>query len=184
MCGTTFGNFVLLAGMSPTTFRVTDPVESSSFQEIHLRRIPRAERGAWNELVGQHHYLGNGTMVGEQLGCVAEHRGKWVALLGWSAAACHLKGRDSWIGWNDNQRKGRLHLVAHNARFCLLTQAGEHPNRASYVMGLNWARLSADWQQAYGHPILVAESFVDLQLFRGTSCKATDWKALGATAGF
>ena len=98
--------------MSKTIFRVTDPIESSLLQEIQLRLITRAERGAWNDLVSQHHYLGNGTMVGEQLCYVAEHCGKWVALLGWSAAAYHLKGRDAWIGWNDNQRKGRLHLVA------------------------------------------------------------------------
>ena len=170
--------------MSKTTFRLTDPVESSFLKEIQLRLIPREERGAWNDLVSQHHYLGNGTMVGEQLCYVAEHRGKSVALLGWSAAAYHLKGRDSWIGWNDNQRKARLHLLASNARFCLLTEAGAHPNLASYVMGLNLARLSADWQQAYGHPILAVESFVDLQWFRGTSYKATGWKALGCTAGF
>ena len=165
--------------MSKTTFRVTDAIASALLQEIQLRLIPRAEREAWNGLVSQHHYLGNGTMVGEQLCYVAEHRGKWVALLGWSAAAYHLKGRDGWIGWNDHQRKGRLHLLANNARFCLLTQAGAHPNLASYMMGLNLARLSADWQQASGHPILVVESFVDLQLFRGTCSKATGWKAIG-----
>ena len=128
--------------------------------------------------------LGNGTMVGEQLCYVAEHRGQWLALLGWSAAAYHLKGRDGWIGWNDNQRRGRLQLLANNARFCLLTEAGAHPNLASYVMGLNLTRLSADWQAAYGHPILAVESFVDLQLFRGTCYKATGWKAVGCTAGF
>ena len=170
--------------MSQTTFRVTNPVESSFLDEIQLRLITQPEREAWNGLVSQHHYLGNGTMVGEQLCYVAEHHGKWVALLGWSAAAYHLKGRDRWIGWNDNQRQGRLHLVANNARFCLLTQAGEHPNLASYVMGLNLARLSADWQEAYDHPIVVVESFVDMQLFRGTCYKATGWKAVGCTAGF
>jgi hypothetical protein len=37
------------------------------------------------------------------------------------------------------------------------------------VMKLVLQRLSADWQQAYGHPVLVVESFVDGQLFRGTS---------------
>ena len=51
-------------------------------------------------------------------------------------------------------------------------------------MGLNLRRLSGDWQEAYGHPILVVESFVDLPLFRGTCYKATGWRAVGCTAGF
>jgi len=122
--------------------------------------------------------------VGEQLWYVAEVQGQWLALLGWSAAAYHLKGRDARIGWNETQRRARLSLLANNARFCLLTPAGAHPNLASYVMGQCLQRLSPDWQEAYGHPILAVESFVDTQLFRGTAYKATGWQALGCTAGF
>ena len=66
---------------------------------------------------------------------VAEYQGQWLALLGWSAAAYHLKGRESWIGWNDTQRRARLSLVANKARFCLLTPAGKYPNLASYMSG-------------------------------------------------
>jgi hypothetical protein len=51
-------------------------------------------------------------------------------------------------------------------------------------MGECLQRLSQDWQEAYGHPILAVESFVDTQLFRGTSYKATGWQAVGCTAGF
>ena len=105
------------------------------------------------------------------------------ALVGWAAPAYRLKGREGWIGWNETQRRSRLHLVATNARFCLLGEPGRHPNLASHVLARNLERLSQDWQEAYGHPILVVESFVD-RSFRGTSYKATGWKALGCTAGF
>jgi hypothetical protein len=50
------------------------------------------------------------------------------------------------IGWGDNQRRARLHLVANNARFCRLKVADPYPNLATRSMGLNWERLSADWQ--------------------------------------
>jgi len=93
-------------------------------------------------------------------------------------------GQDVGRGRSDNQRRSRLHLLANNARFCLLSAAGEFPNLASKVMALNLARLSEDWQQAYGHPILLVESFVDPQLFRGTAYKASGWKMLGCTSGF
>jgi hypothetical protein len=104
--------------------------------------------------------------------------------LGWSAASYHLKGRDGWIGWDANQRRARLHLVANNGRFCRLGEPGQYPNLASRAMALNLARLSRDWQDQYGHPIVLAESFVDLEWFRGTAYKASGWKAVGTTAGF
>src|SRR5208337_1990213 len=78
----------------------------------------------------------------------------------------------------------RLRLIANNARFCLLSDPGEYPNLASRAMALNVARLSEDWQQTYGHPIILAESFVDPQLFRGTAYKASGWQALGYSSGF
>jgi len=58
------------------------------------------------------------------------------------------------------------------------------PNLASRVMKLCLQRLAADWQSAYGHPVLVVESFVDSQLFRGTCYKASGWTLLGQTQGY
>jgi hypothetical protein len=161
-----------------------DPAEAAVLDQITVRRIQPAEQARWNQLVSQHHYLKNASLVGERLCYVAEYQGQWLALLGWSAAAYHIRARDLWIGWNDNQRRARLPLVASNSRFCLLTDRGQHPNLASRVLALNQARLSQDWQEAYGHPILLVESFVDTQLFRGTAYKAAGWKALGQSAGF
>jgi hypothetical protein len=152
--------------------------------QIDVRLIEPQEQERWDELVRQNHYLKNANLVGERLCYVVGYQGQWLALLGWSAAAYHIRARDEWIGWNDNQRRARLRLVANNARFCLLTQPGQYPNLASRAMGLNLARLATDWQQVYGHPIVLAESFVDGQLFRGTAYKASGWQAVGQSAGF
>jgi hypothetical protein len=170
--------------MRKREFRVTDPSEAAFLGEVEVRLLEAHELARCEQEVCEKHYLKNAQLVGERLWYVAEYQGQWLGLLGWSAAAYHLKGRESWIGWNDTQRRARLSLVANNARFCLLTPAGEHPNLASYVMGQCLQRLSEDWQEAYGHPILVVESFVDTQLFRGTCYKATGWRAIGCTAGF
>lgn len=170
--------------MRKKTFRITDPIEAGFLAQVVVRRVLPQEMARCRQEVCENHYLQTADLVGEQLWYVAEYQGQWLALLGWSAAAYHLKGRDTWIGWNDTQRRARLPLIANNARFCLLTPAGEHPNRASYAMGQCLEQLSQDWQEAYGHPILAVESFVDTQLFRGTCYKATGWQALGCTAGF
>ena len=161
-----------------------DPAEAAVLDQITVRRIEPAEQARWNQLVSQHHYLKSARLVGERLCYVAECQGRWLALLGWSAAAYHIRARDQWIGWNDNQRRARLPLLANNARFCLLAAPGQYPNLASRVLALNGARLSQDWQEAYGHPIVLVESFVDTQLFRGTAYKAAGWKAVGQSAGF
>ncbi len=161
-----------------------DPAEAAVLDQITVRLIQPAEQDRWDELVSQHHYLKSANLVGERLCYVAESEGRWVALLGWSAAAYHIRARDQWIGWNDNQRRARLPLVASNARFCLLTAASQYPNLASRVLALNQARLSSDWQEVYGHPILLVESFVDTQLFRGTAYKSAGWRAVGLSAGF
>jgi len=170
--------------MRKKTFRITDPIEAGFLTQVVVRRVLPHERARCQQEVCEKHYLKNADLVGEQLWYVAEYQGQWLGILGWSAAAYHLKGRDTWIGWNETQRRARLGLLANNARFCLLAPAGEHPNLASYVMGQNLQCLSADWQEAYGHPILAVESFVDTQLFRGTCYKATGWQAIGCTAGF
>jgi len=164
--------------------QVSDPAEQAVLESVTVRLIRPEEQARWEELVSEHHYLKNAHMVGERLCYVAEYQGQWMALLGWSAAAYRVKARDAWIGWNDNQRRGRLPLVANNARFCVLGAAGQYPNLASRVMALNLERLSADWQAAYGHPVVLVESFVDPQLFRGTAYKASGWQAVGLSAGF
>lgn len=161
-----------------------DPAEAEVLEQITVRVILPQEQARWDELVTTHHYLKNANLVGERLCYVAEHKGQWMALLGWSAAAYHVRARDQWIGWSDNQRRARLRLVANNARFCLLSERGKHPNLGSRALSLNMERLSQDWMEAYGHPILMAESFVDPQLVRGTTYKAAGWHAVGCTSGF
>jgi hypothetical protein len=170
--------------MSKSRLVLTDPAEAAVVNEIQVRLVRPEEEAEWNRLMTEHHYLKSAHLVGEQLRYVAEYQGRWLALLGWSAAAYHLKGREGWIGWDQNQRQARLHLVANNARFCRLGAAGQYPNLASRAMGLNLERLSADWRANYGHPIVLVESFVDLEWFRGTAYKASGWKPVGATAGF
>lgn len=157
--------------------------EQALLDGVTVRLIEPSERARCDLLLEQQHYLHSADLVGEQLRYVAECHGQWLALLSWNAAAFHLKDREAWIGWNPAQKRRRLCLVVNNSRFLILD--GVHcPNLASRVMKLCLARLSEDWQRAYGHAVLVAESFVDSQLFRGTCYKASGWTLLGLTQGY
>ena len=58
------------------------------------------------------------------------------------------------------------------------------PNLASRTLALNLKRLSPDWLTAHGHPILLAETFVDPRCFKGTCYKAAGWIFVGHSLGF
>ena len=114
---------------------------------------------------------------------VPEADGQWLALLLWAAAAFKCTAREAWIGWHPALAWQRLHLVANNVRFLLLPWVSV-PNLASRVLGLSVRRLSADWQHAWTHPILLVETFVDPSRFSGCCYRAAGWVAVGRTRGF
>lgn len=131
----------------------------------------------------QHHYLGAAQPVGETLAHVAEINGEWVALLWWATPALKVASRDAWIGWTEHQRYRRLRYTTNNARFCILP-GHQIPNLASRVLSLSTRRLCSDWQAVHGHPVVLAETFVDPAHFLGTCYKAANWICLGKTQGY
>ena len=142
--------------------------EPDILKRVTLRLVGDDEREAFDRTLEEQHYLANARLAGQTLRYVAELDGQWVALLCFSAAALHLKGREQWIRWSPRQRARRLGLVVNNSRFLVLPERQRYPNLASRVLGLALRRLSNDWQALWGHPVLVVESFVDETRYRGT----------------
>lgn len=158
-------------------------IESVELGEVEVRLVRGEEVGRWREWMANYHYLGDGRLVGENLRYVAEWRGQWLALSGWAAAAMKSRWREAYVGWDSATRWERLYLVANHVRFLILPWV-RVPNVASFVLARNVHRLSADWEAAYGHPILLVETFVDLGRFRGSCYRAANWKFLGETRGY
>ena len=151
-------------------------------REVVVRPLRRGELAPWQEAMARFHYLGDGRIVGETLRYVAERAGRWVALVGWGAAALKIRHREAFVGWDEKTKYQRLHLVANNVRFLILPWV-EVPHLASVVLSRNLRRLSADWEARYDHPILLAETFIDLARFHGTCYRAANWIYLGQTRG-
>ena len=99
-------------------------------------------------------------------------------------SALHCAARERWIGWSSLQRRARLFLVVGNTRFLILPQASGQRCLASRVLGLSLRRLARDWQALHGHPIVLAESFVDPARFAGTCYRAANWIEVGLTRGY
>ena len=131
-----------------------------------------------------HHYLSFQRMFGRALRHVATLDGTWLALLGWQPGALRVAVRDRWIGWSLQQKLRRLHLIAQNVRFLIVPAAEGRKNLASRVLGLSLRRLSDDILAAHGYPALLAETFVNRAIHRGTCYRAANWQPLGFTSGY
>ena len=161
-----------------------NPEQQRLLEEVQVVRAQPEELARIQSLLRRHHYLGIIRPVGERLFYIAKDKlGRWAGVLVFCAAAKYLRHRDKWIGWSSEQRRRRLALVVNNGRFLLLPQRTV-PNLGSRVLKLTFERLSADWQQQYGHPVLVVESFVDPEQFDGAVYRASGWKELGLTDGW
>src|SRR5271157_1429786 len=151
--------------------------------EVVVRPVRAGEESRYQDLMQQHHYLGGLPKISETLWYVATWREQWVALLSFSASALKCAVRDGWIGWNLRQRYSRLKLVVNNSRFLILPD-WHVGNLGSRVLSLCQRRLADDWEATFGHGVLLLETFVDPQRFRGTVYRAANWVYVGDTKGF
>jgi len=157
----------------------------SQIGALTLREIS-ADAGARREFeaaLAEFHYLGYRGAVGENLQyTVIAADGRLLACLVFGAAAWKCRARDEFIGWSHDQRARGLGLVANNSRFLILPFV-QVPHLASWMLGAALRRLSQDWENKYGHPIVLAETFVDRSRFQGTCYRAANWIRQGATTG-
>lgn len=154
-----------------------------SLSNLVVRPVNRDEVSRWNTLMQQHHYLGLKWLGGKSLRYIAHIGGEWVALLGWSSASKNCGAREHYIGWRGEKKYRRLRFVANNSRFLILPWVSRK-NLASKVLSLNLKRLSSDFEMVYGHPLYLAETFVDESRFKGSCYKASNWKHVGYTEGY
>ena len=148
-----------------------------------VRPVVKSEEARYRELMQQHHYLGDLPKIGHALWYVATHGEQWAALLSFSAPAWKCGARDRWIGWDLRHQYDRLHLIANNSRFLILP-AWHYPNLGSKALSLCQQRIAADWQERFGQPLLLLETFVDPARFHGTVYRAANWTCPGLTRGF
>jgi hypothetical protein len=161
------------------------PVLSESLRCSIIVRLPREDELQWFDgVLADHHYLGAGRPVGDYLRQVVQMDAKPVALLVWGPACYALKDRDLWISWSATQRLERLKLIVQNRRFLVLHPKGQSPNLASQAMGAALRILPEQWRQRFGYSPLLAESFTDPEAYAGTCYKASNWEAVGHSAGY
>ena len=155
-----------------------------SVAEVVIRLARPEERLRWDGLMAERHELGFLRFVGRGLRYVAVLGTLWIGLAGWQAGALKCRPRDRFIGWKAPQQVERLHLVASNSRLLVLPEPGAFQNLGSWFVGGMLRRLSGDWKATYGHPLELAETFVDPEKHHGTVYRASNWAPVGLTKGY
>lgn len=157
--------------------------QKHALDSLFVRPVLKEEVSLWNRYMDEFHYLGLKWLSGKSLRYVAFWEGNWAALLGWSSPSKNCGVRDSYIGWSGEKKYKRLKYIVNNARFLVLPWINQK-NLASKVLSLNLKRLSLDYERIYGHPVYLAETFVDESRYKGTCYKASNWKHVGYTKGY
>jgi hypothetical protein len=152
---------------------------------LEVKEVSRdATERAWvKRVLGRFHYLGFNGAVGENLQYViSDDQGRRLACLVFGAAAWKCQDRDQFIGWSPDQRERNLAFIANNTRFLILPSV-RVLRLGSWILGQVNRRISQDWQEKYGHRVVLVETFVEQARFRGTVYRAANWQKVGATTG-
>lgn len=143
----------------------------------------RKTRRQLEAALDRYHYLGYRSRVGQNLQYwVCDKQDHPVACVAFGAPAWQCAVRDRWIGWEATRRARQLGGIVNNTRFLIFPWV-RVPHLASHVLSQVSRRIVRDWQQKYGQPIWLLETFVDRQRFAGTCYRAANWICLGQTQG-
>lgn len=159
-------------------------VELKELLPIEIKIVQDSEeKYQFDTFLSLYHYLGFNRSVGENLKYLAfDKEGRALACFLYGSAAWKTAPRDSFLGWDSEARKKNLHLLTNNHRFLILPWVFVK-HLGSYLLGRMAKRISADWEEKYGHRIYLLETFVERGLYAGTCYKASNWIWVGQTKG-
>ena len=160
--------------------------EVGDIAPILLERVKaEPDRLLFRELIGRHHYLGHAVPFGAQIQYLvygSRPERQVVGCLQFSSPAWRMAARDTWIGWDEAARKRNLQKVVNNSRFLIVPWVRIR-NLASSILSLAAHRIREDWRERYATELLLAETLVDAERFRGSCYRAANWIHLGSTTG-
>lgn len=150
--------------------------------ELQLNLVTSKTSRLWNEYIQRYHYLGYTPLPGAQLRYFVTRHEQALALLGFGASAWQIAPRDSFIGWDHEQRRNGLPLIVNNARFLILPWV-QSKNLASKILAMIARQLPIDWFERYNIQPVLMETFVETGRFAGTCYRAANWIHVGQTKG-
>ena len=164
---------------------VATPLSQSlrDFSSIEIEMVRGSKQESfYNALIAAYHYLGYHQGTGEQLKYIIRGDGQVLACIGFGGAAFKSAARDRHIGWDKIARERHLVNVVNNNRYLILPWI-RVPHLASHILGRISRRIRVDWRDYYKRDIVLLETFVEQDRFKGTCYKAANWRHIGQTTG-
>jgi hypothetical protein len=158
-----------------------EEVRSCGIVELHIARRGK-DLNRWKAYIDGYHMLGYKQEFGSRLQYFIVSDGEELGCIQFSAAAWALAPRDEWIGWDSEAKKSKLNLIVNNSRFLIFPWV-HVKNLASRALSLATKRIPADWLREFSYAPVLMETFVDMEHFKGTCYKASNWTRLGETKG-
>lgn len=150
---------------------------------IHIPAPNSYEDSCVGYYLSQYHYIGFNRTVGENIKYLVRDRsGRDLACLLFGSAAWKTAPRDAFVGWETEARRENIIFITNNTRFLILPWV-RVPHLASHILGRVMRRIRQDWVYKYGHPVHMAETFVECSRFKGICYKAANWLYVGQTKG-
>jgi hypothetical protein len=172
-----------LAALPPPPAELKESLAQLRPLQWHVFSAHQPQAARFNAYLTQYHYLPYRSTVGENLGYLVQDRhGRDLACVLFGAAAWKTQPRDDFIGWTVSERQTYLGRIVNNSRFLILPWV-RVPELASHILGRVARRVARDWQAHYGHPLVLLETFVERERFRGSCYRAANWLHLGQTQG-
>ena len=153
-------------------------------KQIEIMKVCKTPMEAtWDYLVRTYHYLGCKKIIGPRIKYLVFSGGNPIAAISYNGASKYLEVRDTYIGWDKNQRKNLLPHILNNNRLLILPWI-KVKNLASHLISRTLRMLRTDWKKAYGVTPHMVETFVELERHTGVCYRAANWLYLGETKGF
>lgn len=89
-----------------------------------------------------------------------------MACLLWTSPAWKMQARDKWIGWSEEQRRGKLQRIVNNGRFLILPWVHVQ-GLASKILALSARHVPRDLGTPLWAPTTAAGNLVDASVFAG-----------------
>ena len=109
--------------------------------------------------------------------------GNLIGAIGVSSAVIALSMRDSYIGWNAEQRIANLNKVANNYRFAVINENITLDCAGSIILKALRHTSRYRWQHKYNDPLVLLETYIKPP-WQGTVYVADNWIRVGITKGF
>jgi len=154
------------------------------YQPLEIINVNGTENEAlWDELIRKYHYLGYEKMIGQRIKYLVLYSSAPIAAISYNRASLRVGVRDTYIGWNEEQKLAGLQHIVNNNRFLILPWV-RIKNLASHLLSRTLKLLQKDWYRLYKTKLIIAETFVDNKKYKGTCYLAANWKYLGTTKGY